>query len=182
MCPERLRWWSTAVAILAGLLTFSPLVAAQTTEIRPEYVGTMYAPLDTPQVIDNTLFIYNVQEGGWFKGPGMNASIVAPAGDWLRLMPGGAARLDVRLTLKTDDGALIYVSYNGVISHTKESWDRLMKGETLTSKDHYFTTAPTMQTSAEKYAWVNHVQFAGRIVEVKVGAGSYVKYDIFALR
>jgi hypothetical protein len=57
-----------------------------------------------------------------------------------------------------------------------------MKGEVLTSKDHYFVTAPTMQTSAEKYAWLNHVQCVGKIVEVKVGAGSFVKYDIYIVR
>jgi hypothetical protein len=57
-----------------------------------------------------------------------------------------------------------------------------MKGEVLTSKDHYFMTAPTMQTSAEQYAWLNHVQCVGKIVEVKVGDNSYVKYDIFIVR
>lgn len=97
-------------------------------------------------------------------------------------MPSGVARLDVRLSLKTDDGALIYVTYNGIISHSKESWDRLLKGEVLTSKDHYFLTAPTMQTAAEKYAWVNHVQCVGKVVEVKLGEDSYVKYDIFVVK
>jgi hypothetical protein len=29
-------------------------------------------------------------------------------------MPSGARRLDVRLLIETDDGALIYVTYNGV--------------------------------------------------------------------
>ena len=98
------------------------------------------------------------------------------------MMPSGAARLDVRATLKTDDDQLIYLSYNGIISHSTESWDRLMKGEVLTSSDFYFLTAPTMQTASEKYAGLNHLQFVGKVVEVKAGEGSYVKYDIFAVR
>jgi hypothetical protein len=57
-----------------------------------------------------------------------------------------------------------------------------MKGEVLTSKDHYFITAPTMQTSAAKYAWLNHVQCVGKVVEVKMGEGSFVKYDIYVVR
>ena len=97
-------------------------------------------------------------------------------------MPGGSSRLDVRATFKTDDGALVYISYNGIISHSKESFDRLMKGETLTSKDHYFITAPTMQTSSDKYAWLNHVQCVGKVVEMKLGENSFVKYDIYIVR
>lgn len=82
----------------------------------------------------------------------------------------------------TDDNQYVYMTYGGVIVHSNESFDRLLKGEVLSSKDHYFITAPQMQTSAEKYAWVNFVQFVGKIVEVKLGEGSYVKYDIFAAK
>lgn len=173
---------AVALGMSSLFFAFSSVCSAQTTSVSTEYLMTMYAPLDAPHVIDNTLFIYNVREGGWAKGPKISGQLVAPGADWLRMMPGGSARLDVRATLKTDDGALLYLTYNGIISHTKESWDRLMKGEVLTSKDHYFMTAPTIQTSAEKYAWLNHVQCVGKIVEVKVGENSYVKYDIFIVR
>lgn len=174
------RMISIVLMLAAALFTGS--VLAQSTSIKTEYLGTLYAPLDAPQVIDNTLFVYNAQSGGWFKGPKLDAVVVQPAADWLRIMPAGNARLDVRLTLKTDDGQLIYVSYNGIISHSKDSFDRLMKGEVLTSKDFYFITAPTMQTASEKYAWVNHLQAVGKVVEVKAGEGSYVKYDLFIVR
>ena len=76
--------------------------------------------------------------------------MVAPGADWLRVMPGGNLRTDIRATIKTDDGALIYITYNGILSHTPQSFDRLMKGETLTAKDHYFVTAPTLETASEK--------------------------------
>ena len=168
--------------ILAGLAIIPVIAYGQTTQITTEYLMTVYAPLDPPQQIDNTLFIYNVREGGWVKGPKISGTLLAPAADWLRVMPGGSLRLDVRGTLKTDDGALIYLAYNGIISHSKESWDRMMKGEVLTSKDHYFITAPTMQTSAEKYTWLNHVQCIGKIVKVKGGEDSFVKYDIYIAR
>jgi len=171
-----------ASILLAIVVCWTASAAAQTTSIKTEFLGTLYAPLDPPQVIDNTLYVYNVQPGGWFKGPKLNAAVLQPAGDWLRIMPAGNARLDVRLTLKTDDGQLIYVTYNGIISHSKDSFDRLMKGEMLTSKDFYFITAPTMQTASERYAWVNHVQAVGKVVEVKAGEGSYVKYDLFIVR
>jgi len=33
-----------------------------------------------------------------------------------------------------------------------------LRREVLTSKDLYFITAPTLQASSKRYAWVNHVQ------------------------
>jgi hypothetical protein len=168
--------------MLSVLVAASGIAGAQTTQITTEYLMTVYVPLDPPQVIDQTLFIYNVRDGGWFKGPKISGTSVAPGGDWLRAMPGGSFRLDVRGTIKTDDDALVYIAYNGIISQSKESFDRLMKGETLTSKDLYFITAPTMQTSSDKYAWLNHVQCVYKIAEVKMGENAFVKYDVYIVR
>jgi Protein of unknown function (DUF3237) len=162
------------------LLFFSCALHAQTTKISTEYLMTIYAPLDPAQAVDSTLQIYNVRPGGTVKGPKINGTIVAPSGDWLRVMPSGVSRLDVRATIKTDDGALIYITYNGIINESKETEDRANKGEVLTSNDVYFIIAPTMQTSAKKYDWLNGVQCIGKMVEVK--EDSYVKYDIFAVR
>lgn len=116
------------------------------------------------------------------KGPNISATVIAPSADWLRVTPSGAARLDVRATLKTDDDQLIYLRYNGVIVHTAESFERLMNGEVLNSMDFYFVTAPTMHTASEEYAWVNYLQFVGKVVEIKAGESSFVKYDIYAVR
>jgi hypothetical protein len=44
---------------------------------------------------------------------------------------------------------------------------RAAKGEVLTSKDIYFVIAPTMQTSAKKYDWLNAVQCIGKMVSYK---------------
>jgi uncharacterized protein DUF3237 len=167
---------------LLALAFGQAVVHAQTTQITTEYLMTLYAPLDPPQPIDASLLVYNVRDGGWVKGSKVNGTLLAPAADWLRVMPGGSLRLDVRATVKTDDGALIYITYNGVISQSKEASDRFTKGDLLTSKDVYFITAPTMQTASEKYAWLNHVQCVGKMVEVKAGQGSFVKYDIFVVR
>jgi hypothetical protein len=166
----------------AALVIGSADVRAQTTEIRTEYLMTLYAPLDPPQQIDSSAVIRNVGSGGWVKGPKINGTLIAPAADWLRVMPGGNLRLDVRATIRTDDGALILLTYNGIISRSREVADRMAKGEIMTAADQYFITAPTMQTSSPRYSWLNHVQCVGKMVEVKGGANAYVKYDIFIVR
>jgi hypothetical protein len=92
-------------------------------------------------------------------------------------------RLDVRLTLKTDDGALVYITYNGVLKESPASEAKASRGEVLTSKDVvYFVTAPTFETSAPQYAWLNDVQAVAKMVELKEGDGGYVKYDVFIVR
>ena len=65
------------------------------------------------------------------------------AADWLTISDNGTLGcLDVRFTLKTDDGAYIYVEYSG-------------RAEMATGQ---IATAPTFQTSHEKYLWLNRVQ------------------------
>ena len=172
------------VSVSCALALTATAVQAQTTQISTEYLMTLYAPLEAPQQFDNTLFIYTLPPGseGWVKGPKIEGRIIPPAADWLRVMPAGNARINVRQTVKTDDGALIYISSNGIVSYTKESWDRLMKGEVITGDDHYFILAPTIQTSAKKYAWLNHVHCIGKVVELKLGENAFVKYDIYIVR
>ena len=48
--------------------------------------------------------------GGSFKGPELQGTILPGGGDWLLLRADGALQLDVRVTLKTDDDALIYMT------------------------------------------------------------------------
>jgi hypothetical protein len=157
-------------------------LSAQSTDITTEYLMTLYARLDAPQAIDESLTVYNASDDGWVKGPKINGTLLAPSADWLQPLPNGASRLDVRATIETDDGALIYISYNGIIRSTEASRAKQQKGELVTSDDLYFLTAPTMRTSSEKYAWLNHVQCIGKMVELKSGEGAYVKYDIFIAR
>ena len=72
LCKSRMI--SFVLTLAAALFVWPAL--AQTTSIKTEYLGTLYAPLDPPQVIDSSLLIYNVQSGGWFKGPKLSATII----------------------------------------------------------------------------------------------------------
>ena len=170
-----------ATGLLLQVATYT--AHAQSTEITTEYLMTYVALLDPPIPIDSSMVIVNVKPGGWVKGPKISGKFVSPGADWLRIMPSGALRLDVRGLIQTDDDAYIFISYNGIVQHSKESAERLGRGELLTTKDiPYFITAPTLQTSSEKYAWLNSLQLVNKFVEVKLGEGGYVKYDVFIVR
>jgi hypothetical protein len=169
-----------AVCILP--LIFPSVSQPQTTKISTEFLMTINAPLDPPQEIDSSLTIYNVRAGGWVKGPKINGTLAAPAGAWVRAMPSGEYRLDVRATIKTDDGALIYLTYDGIIKETKESEAKGARGEIVTFDDHYFAISLTLQTSARKYDWLNSIQCVGKIVEDQSGKNPHVSYDVFIVR
>ncbi len=171
-------------SLVASLIMLSSAAYAQTTKITTEYLMTYRGELAAPYKIDDAFMIFNVRApGGRAEGPKINGTFIPPGGDWMRIMPSGAMRLDVRATLKTDDGALIFISYNGVMQVTPEVMDRLMKGEVLRTEDiPYFITAPTFETSSPKYAWLNGVQAINKVVELKLGDEGYVKYDTYILR
>lgn len=171
------------IGIGLSLEAMTGVAQAQSTHINTEYLMTYVALVDRPIPIDSSLMVANIKPGGWVKGPKINGKFVSPGGDWLRILPSGVLRLDIRAVIQTDDNGLILITYNGIIQNSKESAERLMKGDLMTTRDiPYFITAPTLQTSSEKYAWLNNLQLVGKLVEVKVGEDGYVKYDVFIVR
>ncbi|MGH8456941.1 MAG: DUF3237 domain-containing protein [Stenotrophobium sp.] len=153
-----------------------------TTTLTSEYLMTLHTPgAGAPHAVDGSLFIYRGGADGWARGPRINGAIIQPTADWLRVMPNGSLRVDARMTVKTDDGALVHVSYNGVISMTPANFARMSQGDTLTANDMYFMIAPTFQTGHEKYAWLNHLQAVGKVAGIKGGDDGYVTYDVFAV-
>ena len=168
--------------MIAGLM-LPAIASGQTTAPKFEYLMTYVAELDPPHQVDAKTFIVNLR-GGWAKGPNFAARIVPPSTDWLRLLESGIARLDVRATFLTDDNQPVYFSYNGIIQHSKESAEKQQKGEVVTPADGvYAVAAPTFQTSAAKYAWMNGVQAVSKLVEIQISPEkSYVKFDVFVVR
>lgn len=102
--------------------------------------------------------------GGSFEGPRLRGTVPQGAsGDWVTVRADGSFRLDVRLTLLTDDGAVILCTYNGV--------GTTVDGATT------LVTAPTFETGDENYAWLNTTQAVGFGTLDDTG----VHYDVYAL-
>jgi hypothetical protein len=170
--------WLIGFASLGLAATVSEAPAqSPSVSIETEYLGTVEVQLDAPQAV-GPILIFNVP-GGTLKGPKINGTVVAPSGNWLNIMPDGSLRLDVRASLKTDDGELILVTYNGIIAPNKDATDRFNKGEDITSNDEYFLTAPRFTTASKKYDWLNKVQAVGKMVALQKDK---LKYDLFLVR
>ncbi|CAA0111127.1 Uncharacterised protein [Zhongshania aliphaticivorans] len=142
--------------------------------VKTEYAMTLEGEIGEPTPINNRL-IFNVLRGT-FDGPGISGEMQQPAGDWIQIMPNGYWRLDVRFTIKLDDGYPAYVNYSGVVHMDENFQSRIAAGETITGDEIYFRSAPYIETNSEKYAWLNEYVFIGKL---RTFGGGKVVYDIF---
>jgi hypothetical protein len=121
--------------------------------------------LTVPKIEDLGATPYGIRKiatvtAGAFTGDRMRGAVMgSPGGDWLLLRNDGVLCLDVRLTLKTDDGALIYMSYKGMRHGPADVMARLNKGEAVDPASYYFRAVPVFETSSEKYGWLNRAVF-----------------------
>jgi len=115
--------------------------------------------------------------GGTFEGPRMRGTVLAGGGDWVLEGRDGTRALDVRITLRTDDGGLIYAHYPGRFHGSPDVLPRIARGEGVSPSEYYFRTAPLFETSSEQYAWLN------RLLAVGVGRRDTrtVSYKVFAV-
>ncbi|MGH8918679.1 MAG: DUF3237 domain-containing protein [Acidimicrobiales bacterium] len=75
--------------------------------------------------------------------------VLTPATDWVLLDSEGNGTVDARMTLETDDGALICLRYQGRVAYRGEAGARVV-------------VAPTFETNDPRYAWLNWVQAVGK--------------------
>lgn len=73
----------------------------------------------------------------------------------------GAAHLDTRYALETDDGAVIEVVNIGSRHGPAEVLARLAAGEDVDPSTYYMRTSARLETGDPRYAWVNHMLFVG---------------------
>ena len=99
--------------------------------------------------------------GGRFEGERLSGEVLDGGSDWQLIRKDGSTLLDVRLTLKTDDGALITVTYKGIRQGPPEILARLERGEVVAPESYYFRINPMFETASQTYAWLNNVLAIG---------------------
>ena len=127
-----------------------PLFAMQLA-VRMQVVG------ETPTTTRRIGVVY----GGRFAGERLSGEVLEGGSDWQSARPDGSTLLDVRLNLKTDDGALIAMTYRGLRHGPREVIERLERGEAVDPESYYFRVNPMFETASEKYGWLNRVLAVG---------------------
>lgn len=75
--------------------------------------------------------------------------------DWQIVLPDGTALGDIRYTLQTDTGELLYVQSRGVRHGSAEILARLARGEDVDAGEYIFRTSTQIETAAPALDWLN---------------------------
>ena len=116
--------------------------------------------------------------GGEFSGERLKGAILPHAGsDLLLARADGSFQQDVRMTLRTDDGAFILMTYRGVRHGSPEVNQRIARGEQVPPSDYYLRIAPFFETASPQYAWLNTIVSVG-VGERLADGARYQVYEI----
>lgn len=86
--------------------------------------------------------------GGVFEGDRLRGKVLPGGDDWVIKRPDGILELDLRITLETDDGALVHMTFEGIRDDARLG-------------DPYFRTLPRFQTAEPKYTFLNQLLAVG---------------------
>lgn len=156
------------------------------TGIDTEFLFEAHIPLAAPMHVGQTpegyRMIVNVA-GGTFAGPRLRGDVIPMSGaDWSRIRADGAGALDVRMCLRTDDDALLYVHWHGLMvadpEHLDYALDFAKADDIAGSSRYYFRTCPQFETAAPQYAWLNKII---AVSTSRTGGGGVI-HRVFAIK
>jgi len=116
-------------------------------------------------------------QGTFDDGHGFKGTIVYGA-DWGRLRADNTPEINARVTLKTDDGELIYMHYTGVGEIPEAALKAAKPGE-IPGGNWKLRVAIRFETGSKKHAMLNRVQALG--IGHSDGSKGTVTYKVYAL-
>ena len=154
-------------------------------EVETEFLFEAQVSLAEPQHVGQTPEGYRMivcVAGGRFEGPKLTGEVVPMSGaDWSRIRSDGSGALDVRMCLKTDDDALIYVHWHGLMVFEPEeqeyALDFAKADDPSGAHRYYFRTCPQFETADERYKWLNKLICVSKS---RTGGGGVV-HRVFAV-
>ena len=155
-------------------------------EVETEFLFEARVALEPPIHVGQTPEGYRMIVGvtsGRFEGPKLKGDIMPMSGaDWSRIRPDGSGALDVRMCIKTDDGAIIFVHWHGLMVFAPEeqayALDFAKPDDPAGADRYYFRTSPQFETADERYAWLNKIV---AVSKSRTGGGGVV-HRVFAVK
>jgi hypothetical protein len=93
--------------------------------------------------------------GGTFTGRLAGKLLPGSSADWQTLLPDGTALGDIRYTLETDGGDLLYVQARSIRHGRADVLARLGRGENVDPAEYTFRTSTQISTAAADLDWLN---------------------------
>jgi hypothetical protein len=94
---------------------------------------------------------------GVAEGERVRGRFLPGGGDWIVVGSDGLGRIDIRATLETHDGELVYTTFTGLASIPKEVAARLAAGERARWDEVFMRSMARFETGAAQYTWLNSV-------------------------
>jgi len=151
-------------------------------EYRLEHIMSYTVKIVEPEVIGPVpegLRVNGYILGGEVTGPRVSGKLRPVGGDWLTIRKDGVAILDVRATIETQDGALIDLSYSGILDMGDDGYEQFLQGRPPASGTA-IRMSPRLQTSHPGYLWLNRLHCLG--IGQAYLERSEVAYDVYAVR
>ena len=145
-----------------------------------EYLFSYHLQLKPPEIIGAVpegirANVYTAE--GTVTGEKVQGSLRPVGGDWVTVRPDGVAITDVRGTIETHDGALIYITYTGVMDLGTDGYQNFLQGQLPPFAQ--IRNAPRLQTAHPHYQWLNRLQCIS-IAELNF-ATFEADFDVYAL-
>lgn len=96
------------------------------------------------------------------KGSRISASLATPGIDWLRVGDDGFWRPDCRLQFVTDDDAVIFLEYGGLVEQTPKFVSAAENDRETDWDDQYLRMHLTFDTGHPSYKWLTQSLFVAR--------------------
>jgi len=94
--------------------------------------------------------------GGTFSGATISGQLLTGASaDWQTVLPDGTALGEIRYTLQTDGGEVLYVQSRSTRHGNPEVLARLARGEEVDASEYTFRASTQIETSAVELDWLN---------------------------
>lgn len=137
---------------------------ARIPELRSRFLATLRLDMGEAYDLGNTPSGWRrmrVLPSGSLIGPRIEAQVLPGGLDAFVRRSDGSYHTDARLTLRTADGALIYLQYRGVRWGSEDTMHLIESNQPVGEDAYYLRSVPVFETASEDYAWLNRMVAVG---------------------